>query len=464
MSQTSQDGAETDLPAPEADATVEPDSSRAAAPDTSVAVDSPPAQAPSATAEADAPPAQAPSAPAEPTPRRGQVRTLDFSQPTKFTAEFRRRLGRVLNPFCEAFAMRLSTELRTSVEITLGDSSQLTWAAAKAMLPANSVAVGLELAPIDKRMLLDVELPMVLQALECLVGGTASQAASERRLSEVDWALTRRLLDSLVLQLAPAWREFGGLELSLGDVDLDGDAGVLAPTGEPTFSLPLQVKIDGLPSTMTLLIPWSTIEPIASEILGTGKSSRDADPREGLAVNRGLAGAQVLLRAEIGSVQMPVERMLALTPGTLLELEDRAEHGVLLFAEGVAVGRGQPGLRGARRAIKLTGTMEPASASHAPSSLSPASLDRAHARTGGTRQALEGLARMLGVPVRVWAELGRTRIPLGRALELPAGTVVELDQLGDAPVELFVNGMCFAHGSLLVSAGGEWNVQVDTLV
>jgi flagellar motor switch protein FliM len=414
--------------------------------------------------EADPPGEQETDASAEISARRGQVRTLDFSQPTKFTAEFRRRIGRVLNPFCEAFAMRLSTELRTSVEITLGDSSQLTWSAAKAQLPANSVAVALEVAPIEKRMLLDIELPLVLQALECLLGGTASQAATERRLSEVDWALTRRLLDSMVLQLAPAWRELGGMELSLGDVDLDGDAGVLAPTGEPTFSLPLQFKLDGLPSTMTLLIPWSTIEPVAAEILGTGNSPRDADPREGLAVNRGLANAQVLLRAEIGSIQMPVEQMLALTPGALLELEDRAEHGVLLFAEGVAVGRGQPGLRGTRRAIKLTGTMEPAGANNATSAFGPAQLDRAHARTGGTRQALEGLARMLGVPVRVWAELGRTRIPLGRALELPAGTVVELDQSAEAPVQLFVNGMCFAQGSLLVSAGGEWNVQVDVLV
>ncbi len=400
---------------------------------------------------------------AEAGPRRGQVRTLDFSQPTKFTAEFRRRLGRALNPFCEAFAMRLSTELRTSVEITMGDSSQLTWSAAKALLPANSVAVGLEVAPIEKRMLLDVELDLVLQALECLLGGTASQAPTERRLSEVDRALTKRLLDSMVLQLAAAWRELGGTELSLGDIDLDGDAGVAAPTGEPTFSLPLQFKIDGLPSTMTLLIPWSTIEPVAGEILGTGSSRHDADPREGLAVNRGLAGAQVLLRAEVGSMQMPVEQMLALTPGTVLELEDRSEHGVLLFAEGVAVGRGAPGLRGTRRAIKLTGSVEPAIAGQAHSAPGRAELDRAQAPAADTRRALEGLTRMLGVSVRVWAELGRTHIPLGRALELPAGTVLELDQSAEAPIELYVNGMCFAHGSLLVSAGGEWNVQVDAL-
>ena len=76
----------------------------------------------------------------------------------------------------------------------------------------------------------------------------------------------------------------------------------------------------------------------------------------------------------------------------------------------------------------------------------------------------ESLARMMDVPVRVWAELGRTTLPLGSALELPPGTVVELDQGAESPIELFVNGMRFAHGTLQVDAEGEWAVQIDALV
>ena len=81
-----------------------------------------------------------------------------------------------------------------------------------------------------------------------------------------------------------------------------------------------------------------------------------------------------------------------------------------------------------------------------------------------TGPTADSLARMLGVPVRVWAELGRAKLPLGHALELPPGTVLELDQAAEAPIELFVNGLCFAHGTLEVTAEGEWAVQIDTLV
>jgi flagellar motor switch protein FliM len=410
--------------------------------------------------------------------RERRIRTIDFSQPTKFTADFRRRVGRLLGPFCEAVGNRLSVDLRAPVELRVSDSSQLTWSAARAQLPAQSVSVALNVHPIERQMLLEIELPMVLQSLECLLGGSAEQAPRERHLSEIDWGLTRGLLEVIVSQLALAWRDLAGLELTFGQIDLEGDAGVFVPIGEPTFSLTLECRIDDQPSSMSLLIPWSAIEPVASELLGAEQPSSEEDPHEQLAIERGLAGAEVQLRAEVGSVQMPIEQMIALAPGSVLALEDRAEDGVALFAEGVPLGRGRPGLSGARRAVKLTTTDVPNAVKRLRTSLAggAAGTDSAsgapHAeedeergsRASGAVAQLQGLERMAGVPVRVWAELGRTHMPLGHALELPPGAVVELDQSAQAPIELFAGGLAFAHGGLVVGDSGEWAVQVQALV
>ncbi len=278
-----QDAPPAERPVDPADAAESPDL-RGAEPSDADRPDPPHAQEPS-DAASDSPTSPDPPAPEEPAdpPAGGraggsghQIRTLDFSQPTKFTAELRRRVLRVLGSFCEAFALRLSAELRAPVELSVADSHQLTWAAAKAQLSANTIAVALQAQPIDARMLLCVEPPLVLQALECLLGGNPSHAASERRFSEVDWALTHRLLDSAITLLDPAWRDLAGLQLSLGEVDLEGDAGVVVPLGEPTFALTLESRIDSLPSSMTLLIPWSAIGPVAEEILGDGARGSDS--------------------------------------------------------------------------------------------------------------------------------------------------------------------------------------------
>jgi len=55
-------------------------------------------------------------------------------------------------------------------------------------------------------------------------------------------------------------------------------------------------------------------------------------------------------------------------------------------------------------------------------------------------------------------------MPVGKLLGTPAGAVVDLDRQADEPVDLFVNGMRFASGRLVVSEGGEWAVEIDGLV
>lgn len=90
----------------------------------------------------------------------------------------------------------------------------------------------------------------------------------------------------------------------------------------------------------------------------------------------------------------------------------------------------------------------------------------------GVHDGEPGADGSVGVPItekleeinlRVWAELGRTELPLGTALELPSGYVLDLDRTADAPVDLFVNGLCFGHGHLLVTEDGEWAIKVTSL-
>jgi flagellar motor switch protein FliN/FliY len=67
------------------------------------------------------------------------------------------------------------------------------------------------------------------------------------------------------------------------------------------------------------------------------------------------------------------------------------------------------------------------------------------------------------VPLRVWAELGRMRMPLSRLVGMPAGAVVELDREVEEPIDLYVDDMRFATGRLLVTDESEWAVRIETV-
>jgi flagellar motor switch protein FliN/FliY len=56
---------------------------------------------------------------------------------------------------------------------------------------------------------------------------------------------------------------------------------------------------------------------------------------------------------------------------------------------------------------------------------------------------------LVDIPVRVWAELGRTRLPIHRVVGMSVGEVVALDHEVDDPIDVYVDGMWFATGRLV---------------
>jgi flagellar motor switch protein FliN/FliY len=75
--------------------------------------------------------------------------------------------------------------------------------------------------------------------------------------------------------------------------------------------------------------------------------------------------------------------------------------------------------------------------------------------------SLRAAPSLSGIPVRVWAELGRTRMPSAQVVGLPPGAVVELDKQAEEPIDLYVNGTHFATGRLVVVDGTDWAVRIE---
>jgi flagellar motor switch protein FliN len=84
------------------------------------------------------------------------------------------------------------------------------------------------------------------------------------------------------------------------------------------------------------------------------------------------------------------------------------------------------------------------------------------APAGGSIPSRSAISPSLaGIPVRVWAELGRAQMPSAQLVGLPSGAVVELDKQAEEPIDLFVNGSHFATGRLVVVDGTDWAVRIE---
>jgi flagellar motor switch protein FliN/FliY len=71
-------------------------------------------------------------------------------------------------------------------------------------------------------------------------------------------------------------------------------------------------------------------------------------------------------------------------------------------------------------------------------------------------------ASLLDTNLRVWAEVGRTRMPAASVVGMAEGAILDLDRESDDPADLYINGRHFGTGRLIL-VDGEWALRVESL-
>lgn len=290
--------------------------------------------------------------------RRSRVRAVDFTRPTKFSPDLERRFKRSLDSFCRTASTRLSAELRMPLELEVLSIAQLTWANAHAQVPAKSLAGIVETLPLGTRLLLSAERNLVMTAIDLLLGANGDDTVAERRMTDIDWALSRHFFERLLSQLSLIWNDIAEVELALSAVDMHLETAQAAAVSEPTLVLTMEARLAGNSSTLSLLIPHHSIAAVAHRF-----STREDDhsPSEDHAhhdrLQRAVGRVDMAVRAEVAAVELPLEQVLALRPGDVLSLDAPAAAGVTLYADQIPVLVGKPGRSGSRRAVQVTGTL-----------------------------------------------------------------------------------------------------------
>jgi len=289
----------------------------------------------------------------QPVRRRQRTRTVDFSRPTKFTADHQRRIERTVDAFCLGAAGRLTAELRMTVEFEVLNTTQVTWAAAQTLLPLNSLAATVLLQPLGTRVLMSIESQFILTMIEGMLGGTANRAAKPRRFTEIDWTLSRRIVDVMVHHFSAAWHDMTGtISFEVETLEEQTDATSISPVSEPTLVVMIEARVASQSAAIGFLIPWSAIDPIADLI--AGKDEAQSGLRDGaFGIDLAMAAAPVTIRAEVAALQLPVADILSLQPGSVIRLGAPAADGVSIYAENVKLARAKPGANGVRRAVQI---------------------------------------------------------------------------------------------------------------
>lgn len=287
--------------------------------------------------------------------RHSRIREIDFRRPTKFAREHIRRLEHAHEGFCRSASSRLSAELRTEFQLDPIGTDQLPYGTVMTEeVPRPALVTTLRMSPLETDIALVFELPLALSMVERLLGGAAASVPAEPAgLTEVEVAVARRALESLVDALSETWIDLAGVSLAIEATSTSPISVQIVPPSEPSLLMNFSAQIDGQLSIATLLLPHRSVESIMDrfEMSQFGPTLINESTTDDL--HAAVGGVEVELRAEVGAVDMRLDDLVGLRPGAIVPLKRPAARGVVLAAGHVPAYEASPGRNGRSRAVQV---------------------------------------------------------------------------------------------------------------
>lgn len=301
------------------------------------------------------------STPVENDQHRGRrarwLRTVDFTRPTKFSTDQERRLRRTMESFCERVPTRMAAEHRTLVEMEIIDVVQYTWGDAFGLVPEGCVYMTLDTAPHPWRMLLAAELPVVLLALNRMLGGR-DKSIEPRELTDIDLMVVERLFGTIVAEMSQAFFDISEMTFGISHVDTQAETVQVAAGSEPTLQLTMEMRLENTSAILQLLIPHQGIAPVAHCFSRRDEGVHMHDPAQAAQVRRGLSLVDVTVRAEVADTMLSIGDVLGLRPGDVIRLDAEAGDDIKLCVDRTPIHTAKAGRNGKFRAAQVTKRLE----------------------------------------------------------------------------------------------------------
>ena len=284
------------------------------------------------------------------------VKTYDFRRPDKFSKDQLRTLHAVHETVARVAGGRLSDKLRTSITITLAETSQMIFDEYVAGLTLPTLLFPMNAVQLSGPFLMDLDLGLALGWVDRLLGGSGELPKERREPTPIEGALIHKLVDEMLPAIAEGWSQVEVVTPSFEDARLGPSMLRVAAPSEVVAVMTFEVRYPGSSASISICMPYITLESVMPRLSATTwyaqqKSAGDGAARTEIAST--LQAVEVPLTAVLGGVELTVDELASLKPGDVIRFGERADHPVRLSVMDQAMAWAAPGRVGDRVALRL---------------------------------------------------------------------------------------------------------------
>lgn len=292
-------------------------------------------------------------------PKKGKI--YDFKRQTKFSKEQLGTIQLIHETFARLVGTDLSTQLRAYAQATIISVDQLTFEELIRSIYSPTFIAAFKSERLDGKGLIDINLNIVFTILDRLLGGNGTPLGTLRQLTDVEKQIMHKIMNRIILErLREAWINVVDLSPSIELIESNPQFAQIVPPNDMVLSVVVEIKIHDVTGTMTLCIPYNTVESIASKF--NAASWFAAVRKEPMTTNYEAITNQVKavnlpVVAELGTQTVTLQDILTLQPGDLLVLDQLVKEDLNIRVGNRVKFRGRPGILGKKMAVSITQTL-----------------------------------------------------------------------------------------------------------
>ena len=277
----------------------------------------------------------------------------DFRRPSRLSRDQIRSLDIFHETFVRRLATGIGTAVRTTANVELIRTTQMTWEDYLRTLPNYTVLMTIGVAPLPAGVMIEADTSIALALVDRLLGGRGLMAPP-RRPSELEVPPLRRLAGVCTTALGDALEQFAEVHAVLESLDFSSQfVALTAPTNMVlVLSYGLTVAAAGITGDITVCLPLVTLTPALAKLVATA-TDRLANDEPGEAMEPIVRRIPLTIEARLNATDVPASKIAALSVGDVIVLDHRISRPATAVVEGTPVFTGHLGRRGRRFALSV---------------------------------------------------------------------------------------------------------------
>lgn len=264
----------------------------------------------------------------------------------------------IYEKFMRTFRVSLSSALRKIATLNLASTDFLKFGEFINTLPMPTCMSVLRFSSLRGSALFVIESKLAYALVDSFFGGADRPYTKieGKDFTQIELAIVRKIVDLAIEDLEAAWSTIEKIGCSFQRTEVNPQFVGIVPPTDVVIATTFDVELENANGTITLVIPYATIEPIKQKLqTGFQVESDQADRKLWYTVIREqLLNTNVELKVNLGESQIVLEDLMELKTGDVIPLDQDASGEFAIQVENVPKFKGLYGTHHGSVAMQIT--------------------------------------------------------------------------------------------------------------